>query len=105
MTTLIKGGTVVAADRSYVADVLIEGETIKAIGAGLTGDKVIDAKDCLIIPAEGSVLAAATALADRALAGGVLFGFSSAGAKAVTRPAATMAPSNARNIHALRDIR
>ena len=50
MTTLIKGGTIVAADRSYVADVLIEGETIKAIGTGLTGDKTIDAKDCLIMP-------------------------------------------------------
>ena len=50
MTTLIKGGTIVAADRSYVADVLIEGETIKAIGTGLTGDKVIDAEGCLIMP-------------------------------------------------------
>src|SRR6185437_810585 len=50
MTTLIKGGTIVAADRSYVADVLIEGETIKAIGAGLSADKTIDAKDCLIMP-------------------------------------------------------
>ncbi len=46
MTTLIKGGTIVAADRSYVADVLIEGETIKAIGTGLSGDKTIDATDC-----------------------------------------------------------
>ena len=38
MTTLIRGGTIVAADRSYEADVLIEGETIKAIGTGLTGE-------------------------------------------------------------------
>ena len=50
MSTLIKGGTIVAADRSYVADVLIEGETIKAIGSGLTADKTIDATDCLIMP-------------------------------------------------------
>ena len=50
MTTLIKGGTIVAADRSYVADVLIEGETIKAIGTGPPGDKVIDAADCYIMP-------------------------------------------------------
>ncbi len=50
MTTLIKGGAIVAADRSYVADVLIEGETVKAIGAGLEGDKVIDAEGCFIMP-------------------------------------------------------
>ena len=50
MTTLIRGGTIVAADRSYEADVLIEGETIKAIGTGLTGDKVIDAAGCFIMP-------------------------------------------------------
>ena len=47
MSTLIKGGTIVAADRSYVADVLIEGETIPAIGTGLSGDKVIDAAGLL----------------------------------------------------------
>ena len=39
MSLVIKGGTVVAADRSYAADVLIDGETIKAIGDGLNGDK------------------------------------------------------------------
>ena len=50
MSTLIKGGTIVAADRSYAADVLIEGETIQAIGAGLSGDKVIDAHGCMIMP-------------------------------------------------------
>ncbi|MGO9744220.1 MAG: dihydropyrimidinase [Roseiarcus sp.] len=50
MTTLIKGGAIVAADRSYVSDVLIEGETVKAVGAGLEGDKVIDAEGCFIMP-------------------------------------------------------
>ena len=50
MTTLIKGGTIVAADRSYVADVLIEGETIQAIGTGLTGDKMIDGSGCYVMP-------------------------------------------------------
>ena len=50
MSTLIKGGTIVAADRSYVSDILIEGESIKAIGTGLSGDKVVDASDCLIMP-------------------------------------------------------
>ena len=37
MSLVIKGGTIVAADRSYVADVLVEGETIKAIGNGPEG--------------------------------------------------------------------
>ena len=50
MSTLIKGGTIVAADRSYKADVLIEGEAITAIGAGLSGNKTIDAEGCYIIP-------------------------------------------------------
>ena len=50
MSTLIKGGTIVAADRSYVSDVLIDGETIKAIGPDLAGDKVIDAEGCFIMP-------------------------------------------------------
>jgi len=50
MTTLIRGGTIVAADRSYEADVLIEGEAIKAIGPGLQGDNVIDAEGCFVMP-------------------------------------------------------
>jgi dihydroorotase-like cyclic amidohydrolase len=32
MSLVIEGGTIVAADRTYKADVLVEGETIKAIG-------------------------------------------------------------------------
>jgi len=45
-TTLIRGGTVVDAEHSYRADVLIVGETIAAIGEGLeapTGATIIDA--------------------------------------------------------------
>ena len=33
MRTLITNGTIVTADGSYAADVLIDGETIAAIGA------------------------------------------------------------------------
>ena len=33
MSTVVKNGTVLAADRTYKADVLIEGERISAIGA------------------------------------------------------------------------
>ncbi|MBS7586781.1 dihydropyrimidinase [Ancylobacter defluvii] len=50
MSIVIKGGTVVAADRSYVADVLIEGETIAAIGEGLSGDTVLDASGTYVMP-------------------------------------------------------
>ena len=35
MSTVIKGGTIVAADRTYEADILIEGEKIAAIGKDL----------------------------------------------------------------------
>ena len=35
MSTVIKGGTIVAADRSYKSDILIEGERIAAIGENL----------------------------------------------------------------------
>ena len=35
MRTLISNGTIVTADGSYAADVLIDGETISQIGAGL----------------------------------------------------------------------
>ncbi|MDR6954838.1 dihydropyrimidinase [Ancylobacter sp. 3268] len=50
MSIVIKGGTIVAADRSYVADVLIEGETIAAIGEGLSGDTVLDAGGTYVMP-------------------------------------------------------
>ena len=50
MSKVIKGGTVVTADRQWKADVLIEGETIAAIGENLRGDEVIDAEGAYVIP-------------------------------------------------------
>src|SRR5271167_1962865 len=50
MSLVIKGGTIVAADRSYAADVLIEGGSIAAIGPALTGASELDAAGCYIMP-------------------------------------------------------
>jgi dihydropyrimidinase len=55
MRTLITNGTVVTAEASYRADILVDGERIDAIGAdlpasGLTADETIDAKGKYIIP-------------------------------------------------------
>ena len=52
MSVLIKGGRVVTAVDDYVADVLIEGETIAAVGTSLNGsaDRVIDATGKYVIP-------------------------------------------------------
>ncbi|WP_306262298.1 dihydropyrimidinase [Pararhizobium sp. IMCC21322] len=50
MTKVIKGGTIVAADRTYKADVLIDGESIVAVGADLEGDEIIDASGCYVMP-------------------------------------------------------
>lgn len=50
MSKVIKGGTVVTADRAWKADVLIEGESIKAIGADLRADETIDATDAYVMP-------------------------------------------------------
>jgi dihydropyrimidinase len=50
MSTVIKGGTVVTADLTYVADVLIDGGKIAAVGPGLKGDKVLDASGCYVMP-------------------------------------------------------
>jgi len=52
MKTLVKNGTIVTATDHYVADILIEGETIALIGRNLNGevDRVIDATDRLVIP-------------------------------------------------------
>ena len=47
-TTLIRGGTVVNADLSERADVLIKDGKIIAVGLGLSGDTVIDAGGCYI---------------------------------------------------------
>ena len=40
MTKVIKGGTIVTADREWKADVLIENEKIKQIGENLKGDHI-----------------------------------------------------------------
>jgi dihydropyrimidinase len=57
MRTLITGGTVVNADGSAQADVLVDGETIQAVGRGLEGsslaehvDRTIDASGKYVIP-------------------------------------------------------
>ena len=54
MRTLITNGTVVTADGSTAADVLIDGESIAAIGSGMAGmvqvDETIDATRKYVIP-------------------------------------------------------
>jgi dihydropyrimidinase len=50
MSTVIKGGTIVAADRTFKADVLIEGETIARIGPNLSGSRVVDAEGAYVMP-------------------------------------------------------
>ena len=52
MRTLIKGGTVVNADASTTADVLVDGERIALIGSALEvdADRTIDAAGKLVIP-------------------------------------------------------
>ncbi|SDF54958.1 dihydropyrimidinase [Rhodobacter capsulatus] len=50
MTTVIKNGTIVTADLTYRADVAIEGGQIIAIGQGLTGETVLDATGCYVMP-------------------------------------------------------
>jgi dihydropyrimidinase len=52
MGVLIKNGTVVNADGSAKLDVLIEGERIAAVGAGLSegGHAVVDATGLLVMP-------------------------------------------------------
>jgi dihydropyrimidinase len=52
MKTLIKNGRIVTAVDDYIADILIDGETISIIGKSLDieADKVIDATGKLVIP-------------------------------------------------------
>ncbi len=50
MSKVVKGGTVVTADRTWKADVLIEGERIERIAENLDGDQVIDAEGAYVIP-------------------------------------------------------
>ena len=55
MRTLITNGTIVTADGSYIADVLVDGETIAQIGrdpagASVTADETIDTTGRYVIP-------------------------------------------------------
>jgi len=53
LRTLILNGTVVTADQTLLADVLIDGESIKEVEHGIQGraaDRVIDATGMLILP-------------------------------------------------------
>ena len=50
MSTIIRNGTIVTADLTYKADVLIEGGKIAAIGEGLVGDQTLDATGCYVMP-------------------------------------------------------
>ena len=52
MSVLVKGGRVVTAVDDYVADVLIEDQTVSVIGSSLdaTADRVIDARGKYVIP-------------------------------------------------------
>ena len=51
MRTLVRGGTVVSASHASVADVLIDGEEIVAVGAlGDVDAEVVDAGGCYVLP-------------------------------------------------------
>ncbi|WP_054004768.1 dihydropyrimidinase [Cypionkella psychrotolerans] len=50
MTTVIKNGTIVTADLTYKADVLIDQGKIIEIGPNLTGDRTLDATGCYVMP-------------------------------------------------------
>jgi len=52
MSVLIKNGRIITAGDDMIADILIEGETVKAIGKNLSAiaDNVIDAEGMLVFP-------------------------------------------------------
>ena len=50
MTTIIKNGTIVTADLTYPADILIDDGIITAIGPNLKGDTTLDATGCYVMP-------------------------------------------------------
>jgi dihydropyrimidinase len=50
MTTVIRNGTIVTADLTYKADVLIDQGKITAIGPKLKGDRTLDATGCYVMP-------------------------------------------------------
>ena len=50
MTKVIRNGTVVTADRTYKADVMMRDGVIEAIGPNLHGDHEFDATGCYVMP-------------------------------------------------------
>ena len=52
MALLIQNGTVVTAEATFAADVLVEGSTIREVRAGIAADghTVVDATDLLVLP-------------------------------------------------------
>ena len=50
MSKVIKNGTIVTADLTYKSDVLIEDGVISEIGPDLSGDEVLDATGCYVMP-------------------------------------------------------
>ena len=49
MSTVIKDGTIVTADRTYKADVLVENGKITKIGEGLSANETLDATGLSLI--------------------------------------------------------
>src|SRR4051812_19746592 len=47
---VIRGGTVATAEKTFRADVGIQGETVAALGEGLSAKRTIDATGKLVLP-------------------------------------------------------
>ncbi len=50
MSKIVKGGTIITADRTFKADVRVDGEKITEIGEELVGDEYVDASGAYVIP-------------------------------------------------------
>src|SRR5919199_4367979 len=50
MSRLIRGGRVVTATDAFDADVLVDGESVVAVGSGFQADEEIDASGCFVMP-------------------------------------------------------
>ena len=64
MRPLIRNGTVVTAEATFPADILVEGEKIKEVRQGIpenSGGRVIDATGLLLLPAGGEEIVIAKA--------------------------------------------